>query len=278
MLSIKEEYDHNQVRFRLAKVNPSNKEQCWLFLPGGAGADSSYYLTLIEQLAMPGQYWLMDFPANGDNFPDGVSEDYHFDNWLEYFLPAIKRFKNPILVGQSFGGMLPLLFPELEKYLNGLIIFNSAPKLWLAEAAHYAKTHHIESNEEAKTDFRTNPSKETFRSALLANTPYHFPPHHQQLGKAFFKSLPFNYLAMQWWSKKAQTLPFNAQWIPQQIPTLIVNGKLDFVVPYTVYNEDPRFNRRNIQIKVIENAGHFAWLDEIEEVLKALNSFKPLEL
>jgi pimeloyl-ACP methyl ester carboxylesterase len=132
-------YDENYVRFRLAKTNQGTNFYNWLFLPGGPGADSSYYLSLIEELDMAGNFWLIDFPANGSNLQNPGDSDYNFDLWEDYFIPAINRFENPILVGQSFGGMFPLLFPILETILKGFVILSSAPRLWFDDAARYAK-------------------------------------------------------------------------------------------------------------------------------------------
>lgn len=140
-----------------------------MFLPGGPGADSYYYLSLIEHLDYPGNFWLIDFPANGNNTSNDISIDYDFNLWENYFLSAIQRFENPILVGQSFGGMFPLLFPQLEDILSGFIIFNSAPTLWFEAATAYAKENNISTMSESGIKFRENPTPETFRAALLAN-------------------------------------------------------------------------------------------------------------
>lgn len=267
-------YDENFVRYRLVKSPPaSNKPYNWLFLPGGPGADSCYYLTLIEHLDDLGNFWLIDFPANGDNTQNHNEADYDFNLWENYLIPAIQRFEKPILVGQSFGGMFPLLFPKLEEILSGFIILNSAPRLWLAEAINYARENNISTVSEAGIKFREYPTQETFKAALLANAHCHFPAKSIEAGKKMFEQLPFNYRAMLWWIKKVQDVNYDAKWIPQHVPTLIMGGTKDYVVPCSIFETDKRFHRNNIEIKTLHDAGHFLWLDQMAIVKEVFNSF-----
>ena len=134
-------YDPNLVRYELVKQG-SGPAFNWLFFPGGPGADSCYFYSLIELLDLPGNIWLIDLPGNGSNVTPAV-QNYNFDNWLTIFLPTIAKFQNPIIVGHSFGGILPLLFPDLEQQLKGLIILNSTPSLWLEKAVEYAKQFNL---------------------------------------------------------------------------------------------------------------------------------------
>lgn len=267
-------YDENFVRYRLVKSNPANyKPYNWLFLPGGPGADSCYYLSLIKHLDDLGNFWLIDFPTNGDNTQNNIDIDYDFNLWEGYLIPAIQRFEKPILVGQSFGGMFPLLFPKLEKILSGFIILNSAPRLWFAEAINYAKKNNVSTVSEAGIKFRERPTHETFKAALLANAHCHFPAKSIEAGKKMFEQLPFNYKAMLWWIKKVQDVNFDAKWIPQHVPTLIMGGTEDFVVPCCIFETDKRFQRNNIEIKTLQDAGHFLWIDQMATVKEVFNSF-----
>ena len=128
-------FDSDQIRYELRQTNgdlPYN----WLFLPGGPGLDSSYLHSLVDELNLPGNVWLVDLPGNGTNHSKNFSEN--FDEWFDLFPKIVTPFYHPILVCHSFGGMLPLLFPHLESRLGGMIILNSSPVLWLKEAALYS--------------------------------------------------------------------------------------------------------------------------------------------
>lgn len=273
MQSNKYLYDRNKVRYQLAKSNPGSSFYNWLFLPGGPGADSSYFLNLINQLDMSGNFWLIDFPGNGNHISDEIPADLNFDTWDEYFIPAIQQFENPILVGHSFGGMYPLLFPELENILNGFIVLNSAPSLWLEEAAKCASEKNIPILIEPLEIFQNNPNQETFKEAILACAPYYFPAHNLENGIKLLNQLAINYHASAWWLNRASSTNFNAKWIPENIPTLIVGASDDCITPISIFERDKRFSRKNISIELIQDAGHFPWLEQIDVVTGKFKSF-----
>lgn len=264
-------YDDNFVRYQLVKTNPGNIIHNWLFIPGGPGADSSYFLTLIENLDVPGNFWLIDFPANGTNVSDHIQMDYNFETWDDCLLTAIQKFQNPIYVGHSFSGMFPLLFPQLEQMLKGFIILNSAPSLWLEEASKCAKENNLPSLD-AMTEFESNPNPETFKKLLLECAPYYFPKDSLEIGKKLFEQMSFNYLAAVWWLKKAHQINFTAKWIPQDVPTLILGASHDFITPYSLFENDKRFDRKNIMMKKIQNAGHFPWIEQMNIVKSEFRS------
>lgn len=261
-------YDKNNIRYNLVSTN-YGKPFNWLFIPGGPGCDSSYFLTLTKLLKCPGNSWLIDFPGNGSH---DIQKD-GFDSWLSIFIPMVKQFQNPIIVGHSFGGMLPLLFSELEDILRGFIILNSAPCLWLEEAAKFAKTHNLPDLSKEMQEFTANPNQDSFKKALAACTPYYFPPKTLESGRKLLQSLPFAIEPAVWWQRKAIEISYNASWIPKAVPTLIVGGEFDAIVPFYLFTKDQRFNRSNIKKILIKNAGHLPWLEEADKVKMTIEEF-----
>jgi pimeloyl-ACP methyl ester carboxylesterase len=219
-------YDDHRIRYQLLTTNEGHPFN-WLFIPGGPGADSRYLHTLITLLQLPGNTWLIDLPGTGDNIKD-IALDYDFNTWFDLFVPMIEQFQNPVLVGHSFGGMFPLLFPDLEQLLKGFIILNSSPSLWLEEAVFYAQNYKMPDLSKEMLDFTQNPCEQTFRTALQACIPYYFPLHSREKGSAILEHLPFPFPPAVWWQKKACELNFSATWIPKQVPTLIIGGSYDF--------------------------------------------------
>jgi len=263
-------WDENNVRYQLANSN-ENGDYNWLFVPGGPGGDSSYYTGLVKSLNLPGKCWLIDFPQNGSNIVD--SADYNFDQWLDLYLKVIEKFNNPIYVGHSFGAMIPLFFPQSEDILKGLVILNGAPSLWFAESAQKAKEKHRPDLTKPMQEFVGNPSEKTFAGALEACLPYYFPPESLEQGGALLKDLPFNYKAALWGQLMMSTQGFDAKWIPQQTPTLILGGSEDCITPFSLFEKDQRFHRKNILTKEVQNAGHIPWLEDTEAVRQAFNNF-----
>lgn len=265
-------YDDNSVRYQLVKTNPGHIVYNWLFVPGGPGVDSNYFLTLIKELDVPGNFWLIDLPANGSNITAQINADYDFDTWGDCLLSSIQKFQNPIYVGHSFSGMFPLLFPQLEQLLIGFIILNSAPSLWLEEAAKCAKENNISLLAEPLAEFEKNPNPETFKTFLIAAAPYYFPENNLKMGKKLLEQMTINYLATVWWVKKVHEINFSAKWIPQKVPTLILGSSHDFITPYSLFENDTRFQRKNITMNKIQNAGHFPWLEQMTIVKEAFRA------
>lgn len=262
-------WDDDNVRYELAQSNNGTAYN-WLFVPGGPGADSSYFMSLLQDLKLPGNTWLIDFPANGSNAINGHL-DYDFDRWLDIFPSVISKFQNAVYVGHSFGGMLPLLYPQLENLLKGFVILNAAPSLWLEEAALLAVQKGLPILLEPVNEFARNPSPETFEQALIACMPYYFPKQTLEIGKALLKDLPLNYRAAVWWLNKVMTINYSAQWVPEQVPTLIIGGTEDCICPSSLFEKDTRFNRKNIMWKNIVDAGHMPWVEKPLEVKKAFD-------
>ncbi|MBJ7450137.1 MAG: alpha/beta hydrolase [Parachlamydiales bacterium] len=266
--------DENLTRYQLASSSEGTDIN-WLFLPGGPGCDSSIFNDLINSLKLPGKCWLIDFPGNGTNNKH-VSDEYDFNQWDDCLATAVARFENPVLIGHSFGGMFPLLFPELEKSLKGLVILSSAPKLW-HEATYKMGMEMNKPNLEIPMDaFVNNPNNETFKTALLACAPYYFADEFLEVGKKFLEKLDCNYKAAVWWQKKAIEIQFDAKWIPQAVPTLIICGSQDCVCPSTLFENDTRFQRPNITLKTIQDAGHIVWLEKPEIVQNCFKDFLKL--
>lgn len=260
-------YDTNQVRYQLYQTN-GGKPLNWLFFPGGPGADSSYFQGLVDCLDLPGNVWLIDFPGNGNN-TEGVSENYDYDIWLSLFPTVVKKFQNVVLVGHSFGGMLPLLYPELEKLLKGFVILNSAPKLWLEDAVSYAKPFSLPDLTSEMQEFTKNPNQETFNVALEACMPYYFPKETLEMGRKLLLQIPFSFKPAVWWQRKAIETNFSAKWVPETVPTMIIGAKYDCICPHTLFENDPRFQRPNIDIKFFDDVGHVGWSENPAAFKKA---------
>lgn len=264
-------YDPSNVRYELVKTG-EGKPYNWLFLPGGPGVNSCYFHRLIDILKLPGNIWFVDLPGNGDNI-EGIPSNYNYDQWMDLFLPTITRFENPIIVGHSFGGMFPLLFPELEKYLKGFVILNATPGLWHEEAVSYAKQFNHPDYTGEMIKFMQNPNTERFKAAIGACMPYYFPKESLEEGRAYLAPVTIQYPPAMWWQQKAVEINFSPQWIPEKVPTLIIGGKYDCICPFIMFQKDHRFHRPNIQMHYFEDTGHLGWVENPQAIRNAFDHF-----
>ena len=64
---------------------------------------------------------------------------------------------------------------------------------------------------------------------------------------------------------------YNAKWTPKNIPALIIGSENDVLTPIELFCSDKRFDRENIRISTIPNAGHFPWMEQPALIEKQIN-------
>lgn len=97
-----------------------------IFLPGIPGLSSEYFTPLARILRLPTNVWRIDLPGNGRNIDNRFKK---FDTWLNGFPRVLQRFDRPILISHSFGGMISLMLPQIERSISGMILLNTGPSL-----------------------------------------------------------------------------------------------------------------------------------------------------
>lgn len=269
-------YDENHTRFQLVKTVPGNKMFNWFFLPGGPGVDSNNLMGLIEELKVPGNYWLIDLPGNGTNTQ--AKEDITsttFEHWDDFLVQALAKFENPVLVGHSFAGYLPFFCPKLEKILKGLIIIGSASTLQSDIYAQTAKTHSLPDLNPARQRFMKEKTLAALQALYMLEAVYFFAPEYRTEGiNKIIKPLQLSIPAEYWWYTGGVNF-YNKDipWVPKSVPTLIMGGSRDYITPLAIFKKDSRFQRKNIKIIEIENAGHFPWLEKPNVVNETFTQF-----
>ncbi|WP_296619971.1 alpha/beta hydrolase [Marivirga sp.] len=255
-------YSHTDFKAQL-KYSKGPEPLNWLFLPGGPGFGSESLDNLAEQLSLPGKSWYMDFPNDGSN---QISANQHFEGWSDGLIDLLSHFENPIIVAHSFSGMLVLSNKKLENYLYGLVLLNTAPNnTWLHQIEKQAKQYDLPDISEIATQYEKNKNNDTFKALTIACAPYFFSPESLDKGMKLLEILPYSNESYDWATTMFHPRFTNA-FIPQTIPTLVVGGEIDHITPFDLFMSDERWQRSNIQLKLIKNEGHFPWLNSGENL------------
>lgn len=267
-------YDKQKVRRKLYKSIPGDSSYDWLFLPGGPGVDSASLASLVDALTCPGDYWLIDLPLNGTNDQHELTADQVCVQWPQFLEELVSQFANPVLVGHSFGGFLPLFCKGLELILKGLVLLNTTPSFESKLFEQVVAKHNLPSLDEVKQQFIDNPCLETLRALYRKEAPYFFAPSNQKQGlDEVINKMEYCIATEHWWYSGGYATFSKIKWVPQTAPTLIIESADDLITPCGLFEEVPEFNRKNIQIKQISDAGHFPWMEQPQAINEVITGW-----
>lgn len=253
---------HLKARLTLIKSN-DRKPYNWLFLPGGPGLGSESLAGLTGALDLPGTMWHVDLPNDGSHV---ISNDnYYFEQWPAALVEAVKAFNNVILVAHSTGAMYALATPELKNLLKGIVIMSSAPNAqWQIDFSVYVEQNPLPDAQEWLKIYTEHPTNAHLKQLTLASIPY-------VMGKgpakdfSFFETLPYNAKACEWSARNFDST-YQAQWVPDTMPTLIIAGEYDRITPLRLFLDAQEFHYPKSMMRMIKNGGHFPWIDTIDGV------------
>lgn len=247
----------------------------WLFLPGGPGLGSEAILGLVElmQKKISGTYWLFDLPNDGSN----ILIDKPISNWRVVIKQAASAFEKVILVAHSTPAMYVQTMPELENLLHGCVFIGSAPDAsWQKIFESHCKIHSDENIAVAEKNYVDCPNNESLRQLLIAAAKHCFVTGASlAAGKNLFANLPVNYLAHVQAAKSFDSEKYQATWIPK-IKTLITTGSNDYITPLSLYKNNHEYQKENIVIREITNAGHYPWFENPQEVIQGFKEWYEL--
>ncbi len=230
----------------------------WLFLPGGPGLGSEALADLTGLLKdkIPGVIWHFDLPNDGSN----LLKDKSLSNWRAAITQAVTAFEKVVLVAHSTPGMYVQTMPQLENLLHGLVLIGSAPD------ASWQKSLPKEIIEPKNDD--------ELRKLLIASAHQCFVTDKSlEQGKELFKRIPVNNRAHELSSKIFDVENYKATFIPKHLKTLIITGSSDHITPSALFKNNPLYQRENILIREIPQAGHYPWFENPKEVAHAFQDF-----
>lgn len=245
----------------------------WLFLPGGPGLGSEAIAGLTELLKnkIPGTIWHLDLPNDGSN----ILKDKPIAKLHHSILQATSAFEKVILVAHSTPGMYVQTMPELENILAGLVLIGTAPdSSWQEPFVEYCKNHTDDFILKAEEKYANSPDDESLKQLLVACAKYCFINERSLCeGKTLFEKLPINNTAHMQSSELFDSKKYKATWVPQKTPTLIITGSHDHITPISHFKNNTLYQRNNILIKEITDAGHYPWFENPKEIIDSFEYF-----
>jgi len=259
----------SKARLKLIRSN-SGENINWILLPGGPGFDSSYFLSFSVDLTIPGNIWHCDLPGNGSNIL--TENDYNFSHWRQALLDVVKSLANVILVAHSFGAIFTLTVPELETELMGLVLICAATKSWNQTTNKIAEQRSLPVLDKSKHQYLSEISDAAYKRFSLSAGDYFFTPQDATLGRDILKQTAMTHAPFEW-AISELFVDYDAQWIPDNIPTLFIGAENDFVTPFCVLQNDSRLRQAHIELELIAGASHFPWIQEKQQVMNCLKKF-----
>lgn len=258
---------------KLVPDGPTMRERpTMLLLHGGPGFDHSVLATILAPLADVAQLVFIDHRGQGRS-ETGSPEEWNLDHWIPDIaeLCDALELRAPILLGQSFGGLVALAvaarYPELP---SKLVVSSSLAKFRPDRAfPMFERLGGPGAREVAERHFREL-TQETFeefmRVCLPLYNPTPIPPDvlarvklRPEVGNHFFLNEGFS-----------------VDLFPElgniRCPTLVLGGALDPITP-RADSEDIAAAIPNAELRIFEGAGHGVFRDEPEQAIAVIREF-----
>jgi pimeloyl-ACP methyl ester carboxylesterase len=243
-----------------------------LGLHGGPGFDHSFLKSWLAPLAERAQMVFLDHRGQGRS-DESTPDRWNLDTWIE----DVPRFcevlgiERPILLGQSFGGIVALgvaiRHPDLPAKL---IVSSSIARFRLDRAlSMFERLGGQEARAVAETYF-TDPNPEHFDAFMATCLPLYNPTPldpdvlarvrlRPEVGFHFFRGEGFTY---DWFGALDRI----------QCPTLILAGELDPITTVADH-EEMATGIPGSQLRVFADAGHGVFRDKPNEALAVIADF-----
>ena len=240
----------------------------WLLLPGGPGIGSESLQELADAIEVPGATWLVDLPGDGSNRNPPGAPGNPFDAWPLAVIEAAQSVENPVFAGHSTGGMYLLSAPELEPLLSGIALLDTAPDAaWHPRFVEMTRRHPLPAVEAATAVYEADRRDENIAAIAIASAEWNFTPAGVARGRALLARMPYNAAAVDW-SDVHFDHAYEARWWPKAMPILRLAGRDDRIVWQGGWRQ-PQFETPNVIERLIDDAGHFPWIENPSQVRAA---------
>lgn len=202
-----------------------------LILLHGWGQDKNVWKNLVDKLGRNS----LSFDMPGFGKEKIVDSTWGVPEYTQWVIDKIKNYNDVILIGHSFGGrIITEMASKKPKWLRGIILSGS-PSIY-------------------RPSFKTKLKIATFKVAKFL-IPYNLRSRYfpVDLRWAINKGLEVTF-------RKVVSYDQTDQLDSISLPTLIIWGRNDKIVPLSIANEMHSLIK-NSELKIINDAGHNSFLD-----------------
>lgn len=225
-----------------------------LVLLHGWGQCVAAFKPIIDSLKNDFQVYTLDFPGFGQSEePKTIWSVYDYADMVEKFIKQLE-IKNPTIFGHSFGGRVGIIYAGRQNDLNKLVLIDSAgikPKRGLD---YYARVYSYKLGKK----ILSLPGLKAYKDQMMANA-----------GSSDYKNAS---PAMRQIMSKVVNEDLQHLMPSIQVPTLLVWGDMDDATPLN----DAKIMEKKIPeagLVVFEGAGHYSYLDRLDQFLRVINVF-----
>lgn len=225
-----------------------------IILLHGWGQNIAMMQPLADYLKQWFRVWILDFPGFGASpEPPFAWDIYDYTTMLADFILR-KGIKNPTLIGHSFGGRVSIIYAAKHEDVHKLILLDSAGIKPKRALDYYLKVYTYK----ASKVILSLPGFDKLKQKFLRNAGSHdYQNASQKMREIMVKVVN-------------EDLTYLLSKI--KAPTLLVWGEQDEATPlsdaYIMEKEIP-----NAGLVVFPQAGHYAYLECLEQLKRVLHSF-----
>jgi proline iminopeptidase len=243
-----------------------------LVLHGGPGFDHTGLASIFEPLADEVQLVFLDHRGQGRSDGDDPA-DWNLGRWvpdIAAFCEALE-LGQPMILGQSFGGVVALAVAARYPHLPSKLIVSSSLAKFRPDRAFpmFERLGGPEVREVAERHFRelTDETAEEFlRICLPVYNPKPMDPDvvartrlKLEVGNHFFR-------------KEGLEVDLFPELPKIRCPTLVIGGELDPITP-VADSQDIAAAIPQAEVRIFEGAGHGVFRDQPEEAVAAIREF-----
>ncbi|GAA0283778.1 hypothetical protein GCM10009127_26500 [Alteraurantiacibacter aestuarii] len=245
-----------------------------LVLHGGPGFDHSTLRPYFDRFADTHQVIYLDHRGNGRSTGDFA--DMHLDRWADDIADfcAALGIEKPVVLGQSFGGMVAMHYAARHPHgPSKLILSSTAARMRYDHTlAIFEKLGGAEAVEVARANWE-QPSKESFARYTSVCLPLYNRNPATDPAAAMNRAIRKDEVTIHFFKGELQDMDLRPQLAAITCPTLILAGTEDPITPVICAQELAEAFAGRAQLEVFEGCGHGSYRDDPEGSERVLRAF-----